>query len=858
MAQKITIDIDGDISKLQSAIAQANTAIGTLGANQVTGAQVKGVGKALTAGVTLPLVGVAVAGVNTAAEFEVSMASLGVNAGIAGKDLDRLGSLAIQLGKDTVFSANEAAMAMLELSKAGLKPAAIEGGALANTLNLAATEGIGLVEASTIMANTMNAFGLEAAKTGKIVDILAAGAVASTAGVQDLAGGLKYVGATAKTLNIPLDDTVTALAALNNAGIDATTAGTSLNRFMLGLTGNSDKARKKMAELGLSFEDANGNMLPMSKIIPQLSKQLEGMGDAQRVATLKTLFGVEGMRAANVLLKLNADGYEKLKNEVNKTGVASDLANARMSGMAGAMEQLKGSAETAALKIGDALAPAIKLISGILTTAINLFTALPEPIQSVIVGIGAFAAALGPILFLMGAIATSTNLATGAILAKNAALKIVTAAQWLWNAALSANPIGIVVLAIAGLIAIILTLTDSWDDVIKVLDKVKDAIVDFVKNAIDWLKDNWKTVLAVLTGPFGLFIKWLIDNKDDILEKAKAIYNTVKGWLEDNWPKILAVLTGPFGLFVAFLITHKDEVVTKIKDMWEKVKTAISEKVDAIKTYLEDKFNAIKTFIVDWFVKPTEGLIDLVKSGWDAVKSWISDKLDLIKDTVEKIWNGIKDKISEIIEIIKLTVGIKFFEMFTTVVDWVTKIKDGVVSKFNDLKDEAVAKFKDLKDAASKVWNAIKDYITDVAKNILAGFNKVYSEMVEVGKDIAKGIIDGILGLDNWFKSKLKAWIDSSIIGYIRSYMKISSPSKVMMAIGQNLTEGLYIGMGIPGKPGINLPSINVGGNGIGAPVVININAAPGTDLYALGRTVNNAVNKYSKISTQYGVRQQL
>ena len=162
MAQRITIDIDGDVSKLQSAVAQANTALGTIGSSGVTGAKLKSTGKALTAGVTLPLVGIATAGVKTAADFEVSMASLGVNAGIAGKDLDRLGSLAIQLGKDTIFSANEAAMAMLELSKAGLKPAAIEGGALANTLNLAATEGIGLVEASTIMANTMNSFGLEA------------------------------------------------------------------------------------------------------------------------------------------------------------------------------------------------------------------------------------------------------------------------------------------------------------------------------------------------------------------------------------------------------------------------------------------------------------------------------------------------------------------------------------------------------------------------------------------------------------------------------------------------------------------------------------------------------------------------
>lgn len=850
MAQKITIDIDGDITKLQAAIAQANGALGTLGTGGVSGANIKSAGRALTAGVTLPLVGIATAGVKTAAEFEVVMASIGVNAGIAGKDLNKLGELAIKLGADTVFSANEAAEAMLELSKAGISPAAIQGGVLANTLNLAATEGIGLVEASTIMANTMNAFGLEAKSTGKIVDILAAGAVASTAGVQDLAGGLKYVGSTAKTIRMPLDDTVTSLAALNNAGIDATTAGTSLNRMLLGLAAPTDKAASLQEELGISFKDTNGQILPMNKIIPLLNSKLGKMGDAQKVAALKTLFGVEGMRAANTLLGLNADGYEKLKNEVNKSGVASDLANARMKGMAGAMEQLKGSAETAALKIGDKLAPAVELISKVLTIAINLFTSLPGPIQTVIVVVGAFAAALGPILFLTGAIATSTNLATGAILAKNAALKIVTAAQWLWNAALSANPVGLVVLAIAGLIAIILTLTDSWDDVIKVLDKVKDAIIDFVTNAIDWLKDNWKTVLAVLTGPFGLFVKYLIDNKNEILDKAKDIYNTVKNWLEDNWKKILAVLTGPFGLFVAYLVTHKDELITKFKDLWEKVKETIVEKVNNIKTWLEGRFNAIRDFIADWFLKPATGLIDLFKSGWDLIKGYIETRIDAIKTSVEDKWNLIKETLSTIIETIKLTIGTKFLEIFTKVTEVVTNIKTGVVNKFNELKDAAIEKFNELKNAASRIWDNISGYIRDVATKIKEKLDTVYNDMVQVGKDIANGIIDGLFRIQGVFRTKLASWVKSNIPDWIKKVLEISSPSKVMVGIGTNITQGLTKGLtGSNTVPISRRPILTPTIAKQQAPVNITINAGLGTNPYELGREVQIALNKYAKVS---------
>ena len=544
MAQRITVDIDGDVSKLLAAVGQANAAVSGIGKSGVAGAQLKSTGKALTAGVTLPLVGIAAQGVKTAAEFEVTMASLGVNAGIGGKQLKKLGDLAIQLGADTVFSANEAASAMLELSKAGLKPAAIQGGVLANTLNLAATEGIGLVEASTIMANTMNAFGLEAKDTTKIVDTLAAGAVASTAGVQDLAGGLKYVGSTAKILGFPLNDTVTALAAINNAGIDSTTAGTSLNRFFLGLTASTSKTQKELDRLGITFQDANGNLKPMNEILPILAQSMEGMGNSAKTASLKQIFGVEGMRAANILLDLNADGYAKLKEEIDKEGVAQDLASARMSGTAGALEALKGSVETAALKIGDALAPSIQIVSKALTIAVNLFTALPGPIQSVVVGIGALIAIVGPIIWLMGALKTSTTLATGAILLKNAAVTAGTVAQVAFNAVMAANPIALVIIAIVALIAIIVLLVKNWDTVIEVSKKVWENIkewfgkaYEFVKEAIgkaiSWVKENWPLILAILTGPIGLAIKYIVDNFDKIKDKAGEILAKIKNIFGD-------------------------------------------------------------------------------------------------------------------------------------------------------------------------------------------------------------------------------------------------------------------------------------------------------------------------------------
>jgi TP901 family phage tail tape measure protein len=405
-----------DLEKLQMASLSMGGKFKSVGEEMKSmGDNIGKVGKSMTLGLTLPLVGVGVAAIAVQKDFDVAMKSLQVNANASAADLERLSELAKKMGADTVFSAGEAADAMLELSKGGLGIAAIEGGALAATMNLAATESIGLAEAGGIVVNSMNQFGIAAADSAKVADILAAGAVASTAGVTDLASGLKFVGTTAKQFGFSIGESVTALAALNNAGIDSTTAGTSLNRFMLGLIGTTPKASKQIAQLGLNFKDATGELLPMDKILKVLQDNLSNLSAPARAQALKNIFGIEGMRAANVLLELGSKGFSNLGDQVNKSGVAAELANARMSGVAGALEQLKGSAETAALEIGEVLAPFITQLSNGIKTLVDRFTALPASMQSVIVGIGVIAAAIGPLLLVFGKVVSLAGVLTTAL-----------------------------------------------------------------------------------------------------------------------------------------------------------------------------------------------------------------------------------------------------------------------------------------------------------------------------------------------------------------------------------------------------------------------------------------------------------
>lgn len=372
-------------------------------------------GRSMTMSVTMPLAAAGAVAVKTFADFEQTMNMVRVNTGATGREFAQLSDLALKMGADTVFSANESAQAMLELSKGGLKPADIEAGALAATMNLAATEGLALDQAATIVVRTMKTFNLNGKESVQVVDALAASSLASTADVEGIADAFKYVGSTAAQMKVPLVDVATGIAMVTDAGIDGTTAGTSYNRFLLGLAGTTKKGSKVIEEYGLQFFDANGRMRPTIEIVGELQRAFGGLNDQQRATALKDLFGVEGMRTANVLITQGIDGYQNYRSEVEQTGAAAMMADARMSGLKGALEQMAGSTETAAILIGEDLAPAVRFAADAIGDLADTYAAMPDSAQKTVLTLAEIAAVVGPTVWVFSSLAGAVGSTTSAL-----------------------------------------------------------------------------------------------------------------------------------------------------------------------------------------------------------------------------------------------------------------------------------------------------------------------------------------------------------------------------------------------------------------------------------------------------------
>ena len=173
----ITVGLELDTSQFNSQMSNVSNSLSGIG-DALTN-----IGNKLTTTVTLPLIGLGVVSVKTAADFEQSMSKVEAISGTTGEELISLTELARKMGKETKFSANEAAEAMKFMAMAGWDAGEITEG-LAGVMDLAAASGEDLALVSDIVTDAMTAFKLESSETQRFVDLLAKTASSSNTNIK--------------------------------------------------------------------------------------------------------------------------------------------------------------------------------------------------------------------------------------------------------------------------------------------------------------------------------------------------------------------------------------------------------------------------------------------------------------------------------------------------------------------------------------------------------------------------------------------------------------------------------------------------------------------------------------------------
>ena len=492
----------------------------------------------------------ATSAVKSFADFESQVRKATVIAGGSDKEFAQMTEGIKEMSSETSVSATKIAEGMTELASAGMNTTDALA-AMPGILTAAKASAEDLAVTSDVVTSALSIWGLEAEESARIADILAQAANETKLGIADMGMALKYAGAPAKALGMSLEEVSAAAGIVVNAGIDSSTAGTSLRAGLLSLSAPTKAAAVAMSKYGFSAVDANGNVKSMVDIVDNLKGSMEGMTAAQQAAYLKTLVGTESYSAFMSLIDAGPEKLSKLqKSFENSEGASKKAADEMSKGLGAALQAAKTSLELFKYDVGDALAPAVETFARFI--AETDFSPMVEKINS------------------LASVASSV-----ATVVVNNFDTIATAVKWAAAAFIAFKSINVII----GVVNTVITVINAG---IRVFKALKTAVT-IVRTAFTILR------LSMLLFPG----TWLIAAIGAVIAVGIALYknwDTVKAKTAQLWAKLKD--TSAFKALAAAFNGVKDAATYAMSQARIAVTDAVNGIIDKV-NWLIEKLNAI-------------------------------------------------------------------------------------------------------------------------------------------------------------------------------------------------------------------------------------------------------------------------
>ncbi|WP_415933002.1 phage tail tape measure protein [Ruminococcus champanellensis] len=850
--QREIIETEQELQNLQREAGASSTALAKLGQAgemlEKAGDKIADVGTTLTTHVTVPIAAAGTAAVKTAADFDSAMSKVAAVSGAAGDELDALRDKAREMGAKTKFSASEAADAMNYMAMAGWKTGDMLEG-IEGIMNLAAASGEDLATTSDIVTDALTAFGLTAADSGHFADVLAAASSNANTNVSMMGETFKYCAPVAGALGFSCEDTAQAIGLMANSGIKSTQAGTALRTIMNTLAGDVKICGDSIGEVEIATTNADGSMRDLNDILADCRSAFSQLSESEQANAAQALVGKNAMSGFLALMNAAPADIQKLEGAISTcsdeidgyNGVTEKMAAVMQDNLGGQLTILKSQLQELAISFGEILMPAIRSIVSRIQGLIDKFNALSPATKETIVKIALVAAALGPLLVVVG----KTMVGVGELMKFVSNLPTIIAGA---KAAFSSfgaviggisAPVVAVIAVIAALVAAFMHLwknneefrqniTAIWEQIKGIFNHFCQGIVDRLnalgfdfENITDVIKAVWdglckflkpifegqfqqianifKAVTDIILSVLDIFVGIFTGDWSRVWDGIKGIFAAVWNFIKDTLKNALNMICGIFGTDLGEVKEFWVNVWTSIKNffvnIWNSITGFISGVLNGIKTFFETIWNGIKGFFVSiWtaIYNDVTAKINLIKTVietvWNAVSGFISTVLNAIWSVISSIWESIKNHITNTLNAIHAVVSAVWNAMSGFISGILNTIFATVANIWNSIKSTIFTVLNTIKTVVTSIWDSIKtaisSKITAIKTTIENGFNAAVnfiknlgSQAVQWGADIINNIVRGI-------KSKINAVADAvkGVADKIRSFLHFSIPDEGPLA----------------------------------------------------------------------------
>lgn len=459
----------------------------------------------------------------------------------------------------------------------------------------------------------------------------------------------------------------------NGASIDSMKMGMkTLTNSLDSVSQSGTTAGTAFERLGISYDQLQGKS--QEEVFEMTITALQGVeSETERAALANQLLGRSGVELAP-LLNSGAGSVEELKQKAHELGLVLDdeTIDAGVN-MTDALDTMHRAFTTVGAGIASAVMPLITQFADYVSANMpkitekikglaDKFNSLSPTMKKIIALILPITAAISPVLMIVGKMITGIGKLIGTI------TKVAGVMSKLFGL-LAANPIALVVIAIAALVAAFVYL---WNH--------SESFRNF------WI-NLWNNIKTVVT----------------------TVWNAIKSAVETVVNAIKTVITTVFNAIKTAITLYVNAYKTVILTVWNAIKTVVTTVINAIRTVIVTVFNAIKSTISTIL----NGIRSVFTSIWNGIRTFVSGAIGAIRNNVVTVFNAVKGSVSTIWN------GIK-----TTITSVWNSIRSGVSSAINGVKSVVSSGFNAIKSTASSVWNGIK---TAIINPISAAKDKVSS-----------------------------------------------------------------------------------------------------------------------------------
>lgn len=836
----LTALIKADASGFRAGIQDAKGALESLQSSsgnklQKISDSFVGVGKALTAGLTLPLAAVGGASLKAFSEYDTALIGVRKTTDISGDALKRFSKQIMRLSREMPNSAVEIANLAEVAGQLGIRTD--EGGKhLINFSKIAAQMGTATNMSSEQAANAMARLAnitqmpqTQFHRLGSTIVALGNNLATTESEIADMS--LRLAG-TGHQIGLTEAQIAGLAAGMSSVGINAEAGGSAFSRVMqkmnMDVLSGGEGLQRFAAVAGKTAEEfaQTWRTNPQEAIVDfvkGLGKEKESGGDVTE--TLKDL-GINSIREIDTLARLAGAGDLLAKsfgiaNKAWADGTALQKeADAASESFANQLKKLKNALFEAGTVIGGQLAPHVGKLAEDIRKVVQAFNDLDPKVQANIVNFGLFLAKIGPAIYIVGKIIgmiSKISLAISFISKLATAFKAAGGAIAGFKAiiALTGGPIAWIIAAIMALVGVITYLwttnegfrnaiTGIWEAIKQVFSTAWEFIQSVWSAAPEFFSGIWEQIISTATpmweefvnsmGPLVEAFKNLWNSVVDFFvvlgEQIKPIWEDIKQFFSDTWGIIRGIFELALALLAPIVQVGFEVIQTIISTVWELIKIIIQTAWTIITTIISTAIN-----IVADILRTVTAIIQGDWQGaWDAIKSIAETLWNAILTIGQTLFNALKSAIENILNAIQ--------SIWSAVWNAVSSVTSSIWNAIVSIISNAMST---MQNAVSNGINAVKNFITN-GWNSVVGFLRGIN-LFSAGSAIMQSFLSGLKsmwGAITSFVGGIASWIKShkGPISYDRRLL-IPAGKAIMGGFNRALIKGFeYVKSNVSGMAG--------------------------------------------------------